>query len=179
MANKSTQRSGGKTASLSNLKVTTRFIDSQYEIVQHDLTRTDTGLLKVFSLIPKSPEKPSFHARIDDGNPGNRRAPELDIDIEGVTNKAKRDFRANRGGYTGHHTDRSPNPGLRVFEVEVVTPERRVFEGDVSFNAHFSVIVEMGVYSTVSVGANLVRATWRSRLYDLFKQLLERIRAKL
>jgi hypothetical protein len=120
------QQGDGKASSLSNLKVATRFLDTQYEIVQHDLTRGDTGLLKVFSIIPKSAGNPSFHARMDDGSTGNRRSPELDIDIEDVGSKAKRDFKADRNGYTGHHTDRSPTAAARLFEIEIATPAGKV-----------------------------------------------------
>src|SRR5436190_6120495 len=102
------------------------------------LPRGDTGRLNVFSLVPETAGKPSFHSRVDDGSSGKRREPELDIDIEGVSNRIARDFKACRNGYIGHHNDRSPSPDHRIFDVEIATPAGKVFEGTVAFNATFS-----------------------------------------
>src|SRR5258708_415768 len=107
----------GQTVSLSNLQITPRSVDTaDYEILQHNLTRGDTGRLDVFSLVPKVAGKPRFDARLDDGSPGNRKEPELDFDIEGVSEDIKRDFKKKkpRLGYSGHHSDRSPNPNQRI-----------------------------------------------------------------
>jgi hypothetical protein len=156
MAPKTSRVDGAST--LSNLRVITRCLDPAYDIEVHDLTRGDTGLLKVFSLTPKNQQQPHFMARIDDGNPGRRRDPELDIDIGGVSSKIKRDFNAKRNSYAGHRTDRSPNPEQRIFEVEIVVPSGIVFDGDVSFSAHFTMLLEAGLSSTVGVKTNVIRA---------------------
>jgi hypothetical protein len=152
------QPQGDGVISLSNLKVTTRHLDPQYEIEVHDLIRGNTGLLKVFSLTPKDTKQPRFAARIDDGNAGRLRSPELDIDIDGVSSKIKSDFKGKRNGYAGHHTDRSSNRQDRVFEVEILAPSGQVFSGHVFFNVHFSMTVEMGSYSTVKVETEVIRA---------------------
>jgi hypothetical protein len=104
-----------------------------------------------FSLVPNDVSLPRFRARIDDGNPGRRRDPELDIDIAGVSDKIKRDFNAKRNDYAGHHNDRSPSREQRVFEVKIVVPAGVVFDGDVSFSAHFPVLLEASVSSTVRI----------------------------
>jgi hypothetical protein len=57
MADRSWPRGRGEAANLSNLKITTRYLDSDYEIINENLTRGETGLLKVFSLIPKQGRK--------------------------------------------------------------------------------------------------------------------------
>ena len=149
----------GQARILSNLQITTLHLDPDYHVVTYDLTRGETGLLPVFSLVPKTTGKPSFKARVDDGSPGNRRQPELDIDIEGVSTAIQRDFKANRNGYIGHHTNRSPNPDQRIYEVEIATPTGKVFDGDVSFNATFSVGVFMSGESTLTLNATVIRAT--------------------
>jgi hypothetical protein len=170
------QSQGDGAFSLSNLKVTTRYLDPQYEIDVHDLTRGGTGLLKVFSLTPKNAQRPSFLARVDDGNPGRRKSPELDIDIEGVTPAIKRHFKANRGGYIGHRTNRSQNPQERIFEVEIALPSGKVFDGDVFFNVHFVMSLETGMYLTQGVEANLVRAAPQNPICSWLKRMWERIR---
>ena len=132
----------GHVVSLSNLQITKRHLDPDYQLVRHDPTRGETGWLRVFSLIPKTAGKPRFEARVDDGSPGKRKEqPELDIDIKGkgVTAAIVRDFQDNRNGYVGHRTNRSPNPNQRIFDVEIAIPAGRLFEGEVSFNATFSV----------------------------------------
>jgi hypothetical protein len=125
---------------------------------KHGLVRGETGLLEVFSLVPNDVSLPRFRARIDDGNPGRRRDKELDIDIAGVSDKIKRDFNAKRNDYAGHHNDRSPSREQRVFEVKIVMPVGVVFDGDVSFSAHLTVLLEAGASSTVGIETNVIRA---------------------
>jgi hypothetical protein len=149
----------GQARILSNLQITTRHLDADYHVVTYDLTRGETGLLSVLSLIPNTTGKPSFKARVDDGSPGNRRQPELDIDIEGVSAAIERDFKANRNGYIGHHTNRSRNPDQRIYEVEIATPTGKVFDGDVSFNVTFSQGAIIPITSTLTADPNVIRAT--------------------
>src|SRR5260370_37374236 len=91
--------------------------------------------------------KPSFHARVDDGSSDNPKETELDIDIKGVSDADRRDFKNDLNGYSGHHNDRSPSPSERIFEIKIATPKGRVFEGQVSFNATFSESIAMAVHS--------------------------------
>jgi hypothetical protein len=130
-------RADGQARSLSNLQITTRHLAPDYEMLSHNLTRGETGLLKVFSLRPKTTGHPTFEARIDDGSPGNRRELKLDIDIKEVTITIEKDFKAERKGYYGHHPERSQNPNQRVFDVEIATPGGKIFEGEVSFTVAF------------------------------------------
>lgn len=176
MAERKQSRADGA-SNLTNLKVTTRYLDPDYEIQVHDLTRGENSLLRVFSLIPRSANKPSFLARVDDGNPGKRRSPELDIDIEGVSSAVERAFKARRRGYGGHHTDRSQNPQERIFEVEITAPSGQVFEGEVFFNVHFRMLLEAGIYSTLRVDANLVKADPQNPIRSWLQRMWERIRA--
>jgi len=70
MADKNWPRGRGETSNLSNLKIQEHHLDSDYEIVNENLARGETGLLKVFSLVPRQGTgKPRFEARIDDGTP--------------------------------------------------------------------------------------------------------------
>jgi hypothetical protein len=158
MADKNWPRGRGEAAKLSNLTITTRYLDSDYDIFDENLTRGETGLLRVFSLIPKTPGKPRFRARVDDGSPAKRKSPELDIDIEDVSEVIRRDFKARRNGYVGHHNDRSPNVEQRIFEVEIAIPSGRVFQGNVSFNVAFSVGLSMTTQSSLTVDARVIRA---------------------
>jgi hypothetical protein len=165
----------GQAKSLSNLQITARHLDPDYEFLSHDLTRGETGLLRVFSLIPKIAGKPSFDARVDDGSPGKRRELELDIDIKGVTATTERDFKANRNGYVGHHTNRSPNPNRRIFDVEIAVPAGRLFEGEVAFNVTFSVSASLSMASTVTADATVVKATRIRRLRNWLTELSQKL----
>lgn len=138
MASKDWPRGRGEAAQLSNLKIATQFIDPYYELQEEDLTRGDTRYLKVFSLIPKTQGRPSFHARVDDGTPEKWKDPELDIDIRGVSEVVEGDFNAKRNGYSGHRTKRSPTRNERIFDVEITAQYVRVFQGQVFFNVTFS-----------------------------------------
>ena len=149
----------GQASSLSNLRITARHLDADYQLLTHNLTRGETGLLSVFSLIPKTAGKPRFEARVDDGSPGKRREPELDIDIKGVTAAIERDFKANRNGYVGHHTNRSPSPNQRIFDVEITIPAGSLFEGEVSFNVTFLVGGTSSMRVEATADATVIRAT--------------------
>jgi hypothetical protein len=74
----------------------------------------------------------------------------LDIDIKGVPSGVESAFKGNRNGYIGHHTDRSPNLEQRIYEVEIATPTGTVFDGNVSFNATFSIGLSMSATSTLT-----------------------------
>lgn len=158
MAIKDWFRGRGEAAHLSNLRIDPRFLDPGYDIRNENLVRGDTRLLEVFSLIPKTAARPSFHARVDDGSAAKNKDPELDIDIKGVGKATARDFKAGRNGFRGHHSVRSPTPDVRIFNVAISAPSGKVFEGEVSFNVTFSQAVTFGVSTTVSVEAELIRA---------------------
>ena len=179
MADKNWPRGRGEASHLSNLKITTRYLDSDYDILNENLRRSSTRYLGVFSLIPKPAGKPSFHARVDDGTPDNVKDPQLDIDIRGVSDDIVRDFRAGRNGYIGHHTDRSPNRAQRIFEFEIATPQGRVFKGDVFVNVTFSVAVTMTSASSVTADATVVRPPRIKRICNWLKQLWHRITSRL
>jgi len=157
VANNRSPRSGGMASSLTNFKFLIREIDPNYSIsTNDDLRRGATGYLGVFSVMPNSASLPQFHGRIDDGNPGNRRQPELDIDIVGASNKAARYFKAGSNGYEGHHTDISPSAAARAFAIKIRLPGRLIFDGEVSFNAHFSVTVNAGAYTLSGTSGTLI-----------------------
>jgi hypothetical protein len=104
---------------------------------------------------------------------------ELDIDIRGVSDDIVGDFRAKRNGYIGHHTDRSPNRAQRIFNVEIATPQSRVFEGDVFFNVAFSVALTMAPALGVAADATVVRPPRIKRICNWLKQLWHRITSRL
>jgi hypothetical protein len=163
----------GQARSLSNLQIITRHLDPDFQLLKHDLTRGETGLLRVFSLISRTAGNPSFEARVDDGSPGNRTMPKLDIDINGVSRSIARRFKSGRDiHYYGHHADRSPNANQRIFEVEIgAGPLGRILSGEVSFNVAFSV----GAYSTetsnVTVSAALAQETFYAKLRNFLNAL--------
>jgi hypothetical protein len=170
-------RGDGQAKNLTNLQITRRYLDPDYQLLQSVLMRGETGLLRVFSLVPRTAGKPSFEARIDDGNPGNRREPELDIDITGVDKTTERDFKAGRNGYFGHHTDRSPNPEQRIFDVTIATPNFTVFDGEVSFNATFSVEATFSVNSSMSADALVMHPGFLSKILTVWSVVSGKIRA--
>jgi len=169
----------GQARTLSNLQITTRYLNPDYEIISHHLVRGETGLLRVFSLFSRDPGKPGFEARVDDGSPGRRRNPDLDFDITGASEAVQKDFKANRNGYVGHHSSRNPKPDQRIFHVQIGTPAGIVFDGDVSFNVAFSVSVTTAVNSTMTINANVIRATLMTRFRNRIKSLLGNARSRL
>jgi hypothetical protein len=149
--------------SLSNLKVTPRYLHPDYKLQEDDLKRGETGLLRVFCVTPTNVRLPSFSARIDDGSSGYRKQPELDIDIEGVSKAIARYFKKHLNGYGGHHADRSTDPGHRLFDVKIVVPSGKIFEGEVSFNVHFTMLAETGMYQSVGMEMSVTRASGKPK----------------
>jgi hypothetical protein len=176
MAGKDWPRGRGEASQLSNLRITTPYLNPDYEIVKEDLVRGETRLLKVFSLLPRTAGKPSFHARVDDGSPGKVKEPELDIDIEGVSDAIAGDFRAGRNGYVGHRNKRSSTSTERIFDVQIALPAERVFEGEVFFNVAFSVGLSMSATSSVTANATIRRAGYLIRFRNCLTQLWQRLR---
>jgi hypothetical protein len=184
MANRSKQivdraQGDGQARTLSNLQIATHYLDPGYKIIPRQLVRGDTGLLRVFSLLPHSPGKPGFEARVDDGSPGRRRSPDLDFDMTGATETAHNDFKAHRNGYVGHHSTRSSNHNHRIFHVQIGTPAGMVFDGNVSFNVTFSVSVTTTVNSTVTANAYMIRAPLITRFRNHLKAALGNARPRL
>jgi hypothetical protein len=88
----------------------------------------ENGWLPVLKLVPISREDPSFIARWD------QQKEELDIDILGVSESERNDFKNNRSGYSGHHTNRGANTNKHVFDINIDIPGCKIFEGSVSFS---------------------------------------------
>lgn len=160
MAQKDWPRGRGEASSLSNLKIITHQLDPNYDLIGHDLKRENNRLLKVFSLVPRTQGRASFLARVDDGSPSKSKDPELDFDVENVSDEIKKDFKSRkpRLGYLGHHTNRSPSPNERIFDVEIKAPWGVIFEGEVSFNATFEVSVSESTNVTASLSMTVTRA---------------------
>jgi hypothetical protein len=151
------KRDDDRVTHIANLEVACDSLHSDSILERHNEPRDETGLLRVFSLVPRNAETPKFIARIDDGSSGRRREPDLDIDINEVSEVIRRDFNAGRNGYAGHHTDRSPSRAERIFDVEVTLPDVIVFKGAVSFNVTWSVHAHVESQASVSVQTRVIR----------------------
>lgn len=102
---------------------------------------TDTGHLELFRLEPVEGERPMFSARWD------LKPNTIDIDLIGDV-KAGTAFKAESGGYKGHHTVVvSETP--RVYLADVRTPMGIVFVGRIA------VKIELGLYLRDNIG-NLI-----------------------
>ncbi len=102
--------------------------DSLYKLVLLSKNRrSDTGLLKVFELVPLRPRFPGFIGRWD------RKADKLDVDITGVSKAIMQRFRQGCSGYSGHHSLRSTDLG-RIFHVRILIPHGLIFEGNIQFS---------------------------------------------
>ena len=171
------KRPDGRVMQLSNLNIAKHHLDAEYSIRKHNLARSETGLLRVFDLVPNNPGDASFHARWDDGSPGRRNREDGDFDIDGVSDEIKRDFKNQnpRWGYSGHHTDRSPDPHQRIYDVRIEAPTGLIFEGEVSFNVTFDTGVTESMNATMSTDAVVIPATpwtrFRNRILGLYDRV--------
>lgn len=146
------QKINGRASKVSNLRVTRTFIHKDYKAEPCDGVLSDTGKLEVLKVFLKSGDGPSFIARWD------QRPEHLDIDMDGAPNSAIRKFKANKGGYTGHHTTRPSDPDTRLFDIKIQTPMGMIFDGTVSFSLTFEMAVNIGCTTGVTVETRVIRA---------------------
>jgi hypothetical protein len=111
----------GRVSKISDLVMNARYLNPDYSSEPCDGILTDTGNLDILKLIPKSGTGPYFIARWD------QRPEHLDIDMHNAPNSAIRKFKNNKGGYGGHHTNRSTDPNKRIFDVKIQLPDGVIF----------------------------------------------------
>lgn len=118
----------GKAFSTNKIEIKeTRYLNPKYEIAVCSTNPiTPTGLLIVGKLNPKETGLPDFCFRWDE------KAEALDVDIDGVSEAEKEDFKNGRNGYQGHHTIRIASSNDRIFELDIGTPQIKVFTGCLS-----------------------------------------------
>lgn len=108
------------------------YLHPKYDIdVYQRKEMTPTGLLTIGELKPKETGLPKFSLRWDD----NTKI--VDVDIEGVSESEKSDFRNERKGYVGHHTIGEINQDERIYDVDIKTPQINVFSGKLKVNLEF------------------------------------------
>jgi hypothetical protein len=146
-------KSQDRVSRISNLAVTVKHLDPEYEARPCSGVETEMGFLEILKIAPNAGQQPRFTARWD------QKPEHLDLDMHGASNTAIRNFKNNRNGYRGHHTDRSENPEQRIFEVAIeIPPNRIIFEGEVSFSNMYKVHVAAKAEANVSVNAVVIRA---------------------
>ena len=153
----------GQITNVDNIQFVTRQLSPDYQIVACDGRRMN-GLLRVFSLVPKTAGGVRFDGRLDDGNPGNRRRADLDVDICGAEPTIQKDFKSRtpRQGYSGHHANKSTDPYHHDYEVNIRGPGGVVFEGRVSFNVTFYVGITDQLHVTDELDATVTRGPRRA-----------------
>jgi hypothetical protein len=116
-----------------NVKPDIEFIEEGYELITKNQSEiTKTGLLTIFSLIPKNNGNPSFVGRWD------QLQEVIDVDILNVEEQHVRAFRSAKHGFRGHRPQRiSQDP--RTFLVDISLPSGAVFKGTFTLNIGWGV----------------------------------------
>ena len=138
---------------VSNLVVTPKYIDPEYRHEPSACVETVTGYLEILKIMPESGDGPYFTGRWD------QKPEELDLDIHNApSKKAISDFNNEKAGYKGHHTERSPNPEQRIFDVFIqIPPERVIFEGEVSFSNTYEAHTHAQAHAVATCDAVVIR----------------------
>jgi hypothetical protein len=132
----------------SPIEITVEQIHPKYRLKSQPTSlATDTGHLELFRLEPLERELPTFSARWD-------KPDTIDIDLVGDA-KASKTFKAEVGGYKGHHTV-SASDSPRTYQVDIQTATGIIFVGKIK------VTIELALY-----------------LRDSFKSFIEQIKEKL
>lgn len=148
-----------------NVRSTTEFINDDYEIIFSGETEISrTGLLAIFSLIPKKNRSPRFIGRWD------QTQEVIDVDIENIDEKSMRAFKATKNGFVGHRSTRiSQDP--RTFLVDISLPSGPIFRGTFTLNIgwglEMSETLEVIDFVETVPGRNGLLA----RVRDLFKKM--------
>jgi hypothetical protein len=133
----------GRASKVSNLKVVSTFIHPDYKAEPCDGILSETGRLEILKVFPKSGDGPYFIARWD------QRPEHLDIDMHGAPKSGIKKFKANKGGYSGHHTSRPSDPDKRIFDIKILTPLGTTFDGSVSFSLTYEEAVVIGANASM------------------------------
>jgi hypothetical protein len=142
-----------RVSKISNVIIAPKHLDPEYESELCSGVETDTGYLEILKIVPKSGQGSYFTARWD------QKPEKLDLDMHGASNSAKRKFKNDLNAYSGHHTERSSTPDKRIFEVTIkMSPERIIFDGEVSFSNTYEVHVNMHAEAKMTVDAVVIRA---------------------
>ena len=114
----------GRAFEFNEAKVDSRsYMSKDYELLCYPHNKIEgTGRLEVGALKPQKKGLPGFVMRWDEKEEA------VDIEISGVSDNARRNFRREENGYKGHHTKRVSGDS-RIFEVDVATPKEVVFQG--------------------------------------------------
>jgi len=140
-----------------DLEIVSHHRHRDYDIEKHDMQRGPTGLLRMFSLTPRTEDRPTFQARWDDGAPKRLHQEDVDIDILGVDEDVRRDFKAGRNGYCGHHSNRAADPDKRIYDIKIAVPDGVIFEGTASFRLSSSVRLKDELCAVDKVDAEIVK----------------------
>jgi hypothetical protein len=141
-----------KVSEVGNLRVTPTSLDSDYQSEHCDGVLGKTGYLQVLKIVRKDGANPYFVARWDQKDEA------LDIDIVGASNSASKRFKAGTYGYSGHHTNRSTDPGTRIFDITIRMPKGLIFDGTASFSVTYQVRTDLKSESLAAVGGTIIRA---------------------
>jgi hypothetical protein len=134
-----------------NIEITTQEIDPRYTVIPSTVSKTsDTGHLEVFRIKPVQAGPPIFSARWD------MKPNTIDLDLIGDP-AANRTFRAETGGYSGHHTT-VVRDSPREFGVDVRTPDGCVFRGTVMLNIGLGVRLKDSFTCTDCAQAEVIAA---------------------
>ena len=142
----------GRVNKVADLQVNQTRIHPDYTWLRGNCILSDTGQLEVLKVVRKSGDGPYFIARWD------QRPQSLDIDMFGATESENRDFKAGKGGYSGHHPSQTANQNGRCFDVFIQTPLATIFEGTVCLSNEFLLPTAAGNYGTVISEAGLIPA---------------------
>src|SRR6266481_4274786 len=124
-----------------DIEITAEWISPNYKLRHSSISEaTDTGHLELFRLEPIDDQFPCFSARWD-WKPNT-----VDVDLIG-DEEANKAFKAESGGYKGHHTT-SDSP--RSYQIDIQTPVCSVFRGKIALSVelalylrdHFSTLVD-------------------------------------
>jgi hypothetical protein len=142
----------GRVSKISNLLVQPKYIHPEYRVEACAGILSETGQLEVLKVVPNSGSGPYFTARWD------QKPAHVDFDMHEASSTAIKNFKANTGGYSGHHNNRSSNPEKRIFDVTIKTPAGLIFDGAVSFFCTYEVNCRMQATATMTADATVVRA---------------------
>lgn len=143
----------GIVSKVSNLEVSHHYLRPEYKIEICDgKLDMENGLLSIAKIVPTSGSGPSFIAR------WHQRTEELDIDMRGASEDEIGMFERSESGYSGHHTTPILDANKHVFQVNVSTPHRAIFEGTMSFSKTYDIRPKDNVRFADKLNAQLISA---------------------
>lgn len=136
-----------------NIELEIEYVDPHYTLEMSPVSpASETGLIRLFRLIPDNPSRPGFAARWDD------RRQTIDVDPDPLGCIERDTWRGEKAGYCGHHPTRA-SEAPRAYAINLHTPDGPVFKARARLNLNIAARLEDLMVTTDFAAAAVIKSS--------------------